>query len=223
MVLVDENVSMISSVDEHEGAKEQASSARVRRKRVRRCSGGISYPLWTVDDERDIHHQALLNRLAAVQLSLLHRSRPLSPQLSPIARLPSETLAIIFIHAIQSPAPNSAMLSQLVISSVCRAWRTVALSTPEYWATLYVSSKMPVTVYREFLARSSPFPLSIEFYSWPRFKRYQYTCSNICIMEEMLDILQRETYRLKSVTAQQRNCYLITFCRVVDWRSGHFE
>ncbi|KAI6106585.1 hypothetical protein EDD16DRAFT_116267 [Pisolithus croceorrhizus] len=221
MVSVDENVSIISSVDEREGAKEQATSVQVRRKRVRKWSGGISYPLWTVDHERDIHHQALLNRLAAVQLSLPHRLRPLFPQLSPIARLPSEILASIFIHAIQSPASNSAVLSQLVISSVCRAWRTVALSTPEYWATLYVSSKMPVTVYREFLARSSPFPLSIEFYSWPRFKRYQYTCSNICIIEEMLDILQRETYRLKSVTAQQRTCYVVTFCRVVDWTSEH--
>ncbi|KIO09699.1 hypothetical protein M404DRAFT_53135, partial [Pisolithus tinctorius Marx 270] len=56
--------------------------------------------------------------------------------LSPVARLPNEILALIFLHAIQSPAPNSALLSQLVISSVCRAWRTVALSTPEYWATI---------------------------------------------------------------------------------------
>ncbi|KAI6003061.1 hypothetical protein EDD15DRAFT_2360947 [Pisolithus albus] len=201
MAPVDESASVISSLGEHESTKERVSfvqvcrhrspstgvfrptrifSDQVRRKRARKHSGGIlPYPLWTVDDERDIHHQALLDHLAAVQQSLPHRSRPLSPQSSPIARLPNEILAIIFLCTIQSPAPNSAMPSQLVISSVCRTWRTVALSTPEYWATLYVSSKMPVTVYREFLARSSPFPLSIEFYSWPRFKRYQYTYSNL--------------------------------------------
>lgn len=223
MAPVDESVSVVSSVGEHESTKEQVSSVQVRRKRVRKHSGGIlPYPLWTVDNERDTHHRALLNRLAAVQLSLPHRSRPPSPKLSPIARLPNEILAIIFLCTIQSPAPNSALPSQLVISSVCSTWRTVALSTPEYWATLYVSSKMPVTVYREFLARSSPFPLSIEFYSWPRFKRYQYTYSNVCIIEGMLDILQRETHRLKSITAQQQNCSMIAFGRVVDWKSKHF-
>lgn len=215
MAPVGESVSVISSIGEHESTREQVSSVQVRRKRVRKHSGGIlPYPLWTVDDERGIHHRALLNCLAAVQLSLPHRLGPLSPQLSPIARLPNEILAIIFLCSIQSPAPNSAMPSQLVI--------TVALSTPEYWATLYVSSKMPVTVYRELLARSSPFPLSIEFYSWPKFKRYQYTYSNVCIIEGMLDILQRETHRLKSITAQQQNCSMIAFGRVVDWKSKHF-
>lgn len=222
MVGVDESVSVVSSIDEHESAKEQVSSVQVRRKRIGKHSRDIPYPLWTIDSERDVHHQALLERLAAVQSSLPHRQRPPPPQLSPVARLPNEILALIFLHAIQSPAPNSAILSQQVISSVCRVWRNVALSTPEYWATIYVSSKMPVTVYREYLARSSPFPLSIEFYSWPRFKWYQYEYSNICIIEGMLDILQHEKHRLKSLTAQQRNCSPIAFGRVIDWRSKHF-
>ncbi|KAI6025536.1 hypothetical protein EDC04DRAFT_231833 [Pisolithus marmoratus] len=193
----------------------------VRHKRIRRHSRDISYPLWTIDNESDDHHQALLGRLAVVQLSLPHRSRPSLPQLSPIARLPNEILALIFLKAIQPPASNSALLSQLVISSVCRAWRTVALSTPEYWATLYVSSKMPVTVYRQLLVRSSPFPLWIEFYSWPRFKRYQYTHSNVCTIEGMLDILQHEIHRLRSLTVQPRNCSMVAYTRVIDWRCKH--
>ncbi|KAG6333951.1 hypothetical protein ID866_5134 [Astraeus odoratus] len=129
---------------------------------------------------------------------------------------------MIFVSAIEASTPMNALPCQFVIANVCRAWRVVALSTPEYWAKFYVSPKMPMSVYRTYLSRSSPFPLSVEFYSWPPCKRKQYSTSSIPILEGMLAMLEPETQRLRSLTIQGGNCSWTVGGIVRDWIKQHF-
>ena len=178
---------------------------QIRRRRNRKQLQSSPYPKWTFDNELDKHTHALLDRLALVQSSLSCRSRP-QPQLSPISRLPSELLASIFLHAIEAPPLNNVLPSQFIIASVCKAWRTVAFSTPEYWGRLYVSPLMPVSVYETLLARSSPFPLYVQFFLWRPFKRKQYVSSNEPILERLLDTLKSEKHRLRFLSMQTSNC-----------------
>jgi len=194
---------------------------QTRRRRGKKHSRSSPYPKWSFDNELDKHTRALLDRLALVQSFLSRRSRP-QPQLSPISRLPSELLASIFLHAIQAPSANNVLPSQFVNASVCKAWRTVAFSTPEYWSTLYVSPLMPVSIYQTLLTRSSPFPLSVEFFLWRSFKRKQYVSSNEPILERLLDILKSETHRLRSLTIQASNCSWSAGDLVRSWVNEYF-
>ncbi|KAL4068628.1 hypothetical protein V8B97DRAFT_2008886 [Scleroderma yunnanense] len=212
-----EGISTAKSIDEHESDTKNQLCVWARRRRGKLLRSG-PYPKWTFD-EGDTH--VLLDRLALVQASLRCRSRP-RPQLSPIARLPSELLALIFLRAIEAPAQNNVLPSQLVISSVCKAWRSVAFSTPEYWGTLYVSPKMPMSVYHFFLEKSSPFPLSVEFFLWRPFKRKQYVSSNEPILERLLDMLKPETNRLRSLTIQRSNCSWSAEGMVRSWIGEYF-
>ncbi|TDL23457.1 hypothetical protein BD410DRAFT_827768 [Rickenella mellea] len=66
----------------------------------------------------------------------------------PIHRLPPELVAHIFVHSLpdtKHPHQNEAPLS---VSSVCRAWRRIAISTPRIWSSIcivFLKGKMPYT------------------------------------------------------------------------------
>ncbi|KAJ7511320.1 hypothetical protein B0H11DRAFT_1954718 [Mycena galericulata] len=57
----------------------------------------------------------------------------------PILSLPPETTAEVFIQDVSDPEHTFAVLRPVKLASVCRAWRTIALSTPRLWTFIEVS------------------------------------------------------------------------------------
>ncbi|KAJ7723839.1 hypothetical protein DFH07DRAFT_759350, partial [Mycena maculata] len=60
--------------------------------------------------------------------------------LAPIASLPPELLADIFVRCIPvSTRKLQSDLSWLNITRVCKLWRDVSLACPDFWSTLVLS------------------------------------------------------------------------------------
>ncbi|KAF7326769.1 hypothetical protein MVEN_02595900 [Mycena venus] len=57
----------------------------------------------------------------------------------PILSLSPETIAEVFIQDVSDPEHTFAILRPVKLASVCRAWRTIALSTPRLWTFFEVS------------------------------------------------------------------------------------
>ncbi|KAJ7447138.1 hypothetical protein B0H11DRAFT_2083460 [Mycena galericulata] len=92
--------------------------------------------------------------------------------LSPARRLPEDVVAEIFTHAL--PFNRNSILSgveaPLLLCHICRAWRGLALATPQLWATLHIVTSSYSTrekleqvnaAARIWLSRSGALPLSI--------------------------------------------------------------
>ncbi|KAF9058944.1 hypothetical protein BDP27DRAFT_1239758, partial [Rhodocollybia butyracea] len=62
--------------------------------------------------------------------------------MSPIRQIPSETLGEIFMHCLPSDtlpfAVRDLKQAPLLITTICRHWRRVAIDTPELWSSLHV-------------------------------------------------------------------------------------
>ncbi|KAF9058577.1 hypothetical protein BDP27DRAFT_1240626, partial [Rhodocollybia butyracea] len=58
--------------------------------------------------------------------------------MSPIRWIPSETLGEIFIHCLSSDAYPFAVSSSLLMTTICRHWRRVAINTPILWSSLHI-------------------------------------------------------------------------------------
>ncbi|KAJ3936099.1 MAG: hypothetical protein NXY57DRAFT_987197, partial [Lentinula lateritia] len=98
--------------------------------------------------------------------------------MSPIRQIPSETLADIFVWCL--PADRNAVRSlkeaPLLLTTICRNWRQVALDTPRLWNSLHIFlppylsdiavSKRAIGV-KTWLQRSGSLPLSISFHVKP--------------------------------------------------------
>ncbi len=99
--------------------------------------------------------------------------------LNPFDRLPTELLADIFFHVVESPLhysrteesdwTNSKWAdSPRLPSSVCRRWRSIAFSTPRLWVSVCVKFKEPMeggyerTLLRQWLERSGRNAISLE-------------------------------------------------------------
>ncbi|KAJ7766707.1 hypothetical protein B0H16DRAFT_1882739 [Mycena metata] len=88
--------------------------------------------------------------------------------LGPITTLPPETLGEIFIHSrnesLKAPNPKSC---PLLLTRVCRRWRTVALSTPALWGLLFLDlntmleNAALVELHDEWLSRARCTPLIV--------------------------------------------------------------
>jgi hypothetical protein len=59
-------------------------------------------------------------------------------RLAPIRRLPLEIISFIFILCLPETPVPSARHAPLLLMQVDKHWRTVALSTPQLWSTLYL-------------------------------------------------------------------------------------
>lgn len=98
--------------------------------------------------------------------------------LLPVRRLPAEILQEIFIHCL--PTEHNAVRSvtepPLLLGRICRAWRTIALWTPQLWSSVHIVIPNHVTptmaekvgmldrryeLLKFWLARSGMCPLSI--------------------------------------------------------------
>ncbi|KAL1673497.1 hypothetical protein EV122DRAFT_222499, partial [Schizophyllum commune] len=63
---------------------------------------------------------------------------------SPVQCLPPELLSYIFVLAVPDlwfKAPSGGMA--LPFASVCSEWRALALSTPQLWSYIAISSRQP--------------------------------------------------------------------------------
>ncbi|PPQ70717.1 hypothetical protein CVT24_000834 [Panaeolus cyanescens] len=91
--------------------------------------------------ERDVLLLSLV--LARVKLrrdSLAEKIRSYSPILSPIRQLPPDILGEIFYHCLsihRNPIMHSSE-APLLLTRVCRSWRSIAYSTPKLWSRLYI-------------------------------------------------------------------------------------
>ncbi|KAJ7724943.1 hypothetical protein DFH07DRAFT_854467 [Mycena maculata] len=101
---------------------------------------------------------------------------------SPIRRLPADVMQEIFVACLPS-GQNSVMSEQdapLLLCHICRAWRSLALSTPLLWASFHIvlpsMDEMPSMneTVNEWLCRSGILPLSISVAA-PR--HYEYDLS----------------------------------------------
>ncbi|KDQ14056.1 hypothetical protein BOTBODRAFT_33167 [Botryobasidium botryosum FD-172 SS1] len=82
-------------------------------------------------------------------------------QLVPISRLPNEILSSAFCFAVWGLNRYTASIQSLfTISSVCRAWRDVALQSPRLWTRL---ERLPLPLFSLLLTRSKQAPLDIVF------------------------------------------------------------
>ncbi|KAF8891511.1 hypothetical protein CPB85DRAFT_1332202 [Mucidula mucida] len=88
---------------------------------------------------------------------------------SPIRRLPTEVLGIIFASACTS-FPRNEYKTPLSISLVCSKWRDMALSTPSLWTHIHIAPHSGGL--EHFLERCGNIPISIKveipYNEWPR-------------------------------------------------------
>ncbi|KAJ7730696.1 hypothetical protein DFH07DRAFT_162242 [Mycena maculata] len=109
-------------------------------------------------DERT-SKRAVLDEFVAAHLALV----------SPVRRLPADIIRDIFVASLPS-GQNSTIAEQdapLLLCHICRAWRSLALSTPRLWASLHIVAPPNVRMIslndtvNSWLSRSGVLPLAI--------------------------------------------------------------
>ena len=96
--------------------------------------------------------------------------------LAPVRRLPPDVLGAIFCHCLATHRNPIMIASEapILLTQICRDWRSIALSTPQLWSRLYIPA-LPVTRVPEgerrmealteevqrWLRLSDPYPLAI--------------------------------------------------------------
>ncbi|KAF8208115.1 hypothetical protein K438DRAFT_1961632 [Mycena galopus ATCC 62051] len=123
------------------------------------------------------HRTGLRKRLAELDTQILHASATF-----PVLTLPTEITAEFFLCCLplsdrsgqgvptETPAP-------MVLASICRTWRTIALATPALWSKLNVQfDHIPISVVLEpglveafidqWVSRAEKHPLALDFTSW---------------------------------------------------------
>ncbi|KAJ3782345.1 hypothetical protein GGU10DRAFT_81937, partial [Lentinula aff. detonsa] len=96
--------------------------------------------------------------------------------LSPVRRIPPETLAEIFIHCLPTDslyAVRNLAEAPLIFTTICHDWRQIALNTPRLWSSLhfFLPTHLSDDVFFRrmagitlWLERSGSLPLSISFH-----------------------------------------------------------
>ncbi|KZP14339.1 hypothetical protein FIBSPDRAFT_114027 [Athelia psychrophila] len=90
--------------------------------------------------------------------------------LSPARRMPAEIWSDIFTKCLpdEEHAPIDCTQAPLLLTQICRAWRSFASSTPQLWSSISVEargsapSEMQSRVIKNWLSRSGTLPLSIK-------------------------------------------------------------
>ncbi|KAJ7157538.1 hypothetical protein C8R43DRAFT_921527 [Mycena crocata] len=129
------------------------------------------------NDVADLTHeiermQVLLNKLISKRERLNAFIDAHAALVSPVRRLPDDVVGEIFAAAL--PCDRNAIMSAteapMLFSRVCRAWRTVAFTTPRLWSSLHVVAPSDALAIRQtqlnsavdaWLSRSGALPLSI--------------------------------------------------------------
>ncbi|KAF9056833.1 hypothetical protein BDP27DRAFT_1147147, partial [Rhodocollybia butyracea] len=96
--------------------------------------------------------------------------------MSPIRQIPSETLGEIFMHCLPTDiypfAIRDLKEAPLLMTTICRHWRRVAIDTPGLWSSLHIHlppqlseevASQRTTGVSLWLERSATLPISISF------------------------------------------------------------
>lgn len=90
-----------------------------------------------------------------------------SPEhVSTINKLPIEILEQIFIHCLPGPlifVIPTPFDAPLLLCTVCRLWRSMAISMPELWCSMKITEKFSIKFVGTWLSRAKACPLSIAF------------------------------------------------------------
>ncbi|KAJ7186395.1 hypothetical protein C8R46DRAFT_1272869 [Mycena filopes] len=117
--------------------------------------------------EIDAKIRALECSLSALGAERLLAQAPLDAYSYPVLTLPPEITCEIFKHFLPPyPAcpPIAGTLSPIALTHICRRWREIALSTPDLWSRMQVSSNDSAVAAQvdAWLTRSGSRPLCIE-------------------------------------------------------------
>ncbi|KAF8138968.1 hypothetical protein EV363DRAFT_1445735 [Boletus edulis] len=108
----------------------------------------------------------------------------------PISRLPTETLAAIFIYSARdyhhSGHPTRTAPDWVNVSYVCRHWRNVALNCATLWSYLFVASPRWT---EELLARSKQASLKLHAYVYP--SRRGADDQGLCFVKRVMNHIER--------------------------------
>ncbi|KAI0631370.1 hypothetical protein C8Q77DRAFT_1126426 [Trametes polyzona] len=108
--------------------------------------------------------------LVAMKVALMRQVHDINAALNsflPINRLPSELLVLIFRELKELGSQTSAVIGcpWFVVAEVCRAWRSIACSTPSLWTDVDInpSCYVPPTLLEAFFQRAHPMSVSTQF------------------------------------------------------------
>ncbi|KAJ7500789.1 hypothetical protein B0H11DRAFT_2189207 [Mycena galericulata] len=138
-----------------------------------------------------------LEQTSLERWSLVSQIRKLQGAHSPLRRLPTELLSLIFTFAnIPSSDPIFYKPAPWNLSQVCAHWRAVAMAQHGLWSTVVVNSTSPSHTKIRLetqLQRAVPFPLNVTF-----ILRKEH--SNDANQRDMLEILARHSVRWQRFT-----------------------
>lgn len=163
-----------------------------------------------MDGIRNIRKKIVKKKKHIIKSINLHKNF-----VSTLWRLPTEVLSQIFhyclpeIREFQHLKPPSVLEAPMLLTSVCRRWREVAIATPTLWCELLVTidneaqwRKRRIFCYKSWLERSRGCPLSLELftdspYDWPKMipflrphaNRISSLCIHMPFEERKFDIL----------------------------------
>ncbi|KAJ7649880.1 hypothetical protein FB45DRAFT_778799 [Roridomyces roridus] len=107
--------------------------------------------------------------LQGLQRNKSHLHRRLNALRDPMARLPLEIAAEIFLQCLPSDKDPRPSDTHMLLLNVCHAWTDIAISTPRLWAELYLDLPQPEgfpELLQKWLqwARTQPLNISLDGY-----------------------------------------------------------
>ncbi|KII91249.1 hypothetical protein PLICRDRAFT_500736 [Plicaturopsis crispa FD-325 SS-3] len=110
--------------------------------------------LTTLENEKQ-NLQRELARIESVILEVQHDRDQFINETAPIASLPNELLAYVFqLCHISQPTIYDSLTTARDLSRVTAHWRTVAISMPHLWSSIYLTEELPPDILSIYLQRS---------------------------------------------------------------------
>ena len=105
--------------------------------------------------------EGILNSLKRKRAHIQDSIDDFNTILSPVRRLSTDVLGVIFTHCIATHRNPimSASEAPILLTQICRDWRSIALSIPRLWSRLYIPTSHKV---RAFLPEGLPYVLEGE-------------------------------------------------------------
>jgi len=98
------------------------------------------------------------------RLSTLAKAKHADHSPRPIDTIPTELLMIIFEEYCETArsADEPLCLPELLLTQVCRYWKSIAVGLPSLWTKLAITSVIPFTIVSTYLERAQHLPLDLE-------------------------------------------------------------
>ncbi|KAF9065068.1 hypothetical protein BDP27DRAFT_1425134 [Rhodocollybia butyracea] len=166
-----------------------------------------------ISSEPATEHAQSQARIAQLQLErdrLQADLEALRVELSPIRRIPLEILSEIFVHCLPVPRRTGFSVATpskapLLLSQICRRWRSVAISIPKLWSSLSIQIKdrcyPNISLVQTFLDRSLLHPFSF------RLKESLVSNTDLSLTPAVFELLLKAYHRWQDVEI-----------RYSDWR-----